>query len=210
MRNFAPCNACVFLGDESDKILHGRGLCEKHYKADQRRRQADTEHGEVAVDNHRSRELKAHQFIASKFQKFLFDLNHENVGVVLPVELVQEIRLLLSPLMTVSVRMAVPKSLPVEMLHVDTGILGDEGTQDDSQGDLSPQDEKIAKAYQDEILETTRASREQRRELAFEIINAGCEKLRKKYPDPKDFASLMSVTKLLLFLAGSDVIDDEQ
>jgi hypothetical protein len=114
------------------------GLCEKHYKAHLRRQQhsnGDAGDG-IITDRHISRELKAHQFLAERFQKFLHVLNHENVTLIMPAEQIQEIRLLLNPILVRSERIVVPRSLPTEML-IDLQ-LGDVSP-DESQGTVPSQ-----------------------------------------------------------------------
>jgi hypothetical protein len=207
-RRYAPCRICVAFGDETFKDLHALGLCEKHYKAS-RRGSADGMDNQMADDRHRSRELKAHQFVAQRFQRFLHELNHENVTAILPPEVIQEIRLLVNPVMTVSQRVAVPKSLPLEMLRESPLDILRDSPLEDFEGTVPTQSEDTyRRARRNEIMETAARNREERRKLAFEIIQAGYDVLEKKYTEPIAFAQLASVTKLLRSMAGSDVVDE--
>jgi hypothetical protein len=208
IRKYAPCRVCVALNDERDKEIHGLGLCERHYKAHLRRNANDVDN-QVTADRHRSRELKAHQFVAQRFQRFLHDLNHENVTTILAPEMIQEIRLLVSPVMTVSQRIAVPKSLPPEMLRDSPlDILRDSPLEEFEGTVPSESEDAYHRARQNEIMETAARNRGERRKVMLELIQVGYEALEKKYTEPEAFALLASGTKLLRSMAGSDVLDE--
>jgi len=114
-RKIGPCLQCSHLGDESDKELHGLGLCGKHYQADLRRR-GENPAAPSHSTRHAGRELKAHAYVAGLFQKFLLNLNDDRVTSICTAEYLQEVRLLLHPQQTVSQRFCVPRSLPTAMM----------------------------------------------------------------------------------------------
>ena len=202
-RKSGPCTVCVAFGDETDKQIHGLGLCEKHYKAHQRRRQA-AEAGEltsaaVAQDRH-DKELKAHQFVAEKFQKFLHILNHENTTMVLPVDDIHEIRLIVNPIMVRSQRIAVPRSLPTEMLTADPReiIAGIGDITENFQGTVPTEVDRRVLAARDRELRLTIVRRQRSNfSLAAEIIEAGFKALERNYSEPEAYRSLTEAVKLL-------------
>jgi hypothetical protein len=205
-RKVAPCIVCANLyHDERDKEIHGLGLCGKHHQAHLRRRKrlenGNAEAGIIA-DRHITQELRAHQFLAEKFQKFLHVLNHENITLLLSAEQIQEIRLMLNPVCVRSQRIAVPRSLPLEVL-IDVNM---------ELGDTSPQNCEATvalgalgmarEARKREIAETVAHQREQQA-LAFEIITAGFDELsREKYHDGERFKQLTLAIQLLRSLVG--------
>lgn len=204
-RKWGPCVVCVALGDEEDKKIHGLNMCEKHYKAHLRKRNIDPD-GNLDEDRHADRQREAHQFVAEKFQKFLHVLNHKKVKTVLPPVQVHEIRLLVTPPMVRSQRIAVPRSLPNDMLHENPlDIIADSGDSplENSVGTVPSEiDRRYLNAKAREVGETITQEKRERSNVAFEIIEAGYNALLDKYPSGEDFALLAAAHRLLRSLLG--------
>jgi hypothetical protein len=210
-RSWGPCVDCIrYRNDERDKEIHGVDRCEAHYRRHLRRRKRESgdDAAGIVTERHITQELQAHQFLAERFQKFLHVLNHEKITLIVPPEMIQELRLLINPLQVRSERIAVPRSLPTTTLL------------DLEQGDMSPEISEVTvtlgslamarEARKRELAETYTHMREQQA-LAFEIIKAGFDELstREKYKDGEAFKRLtLAVQMLKSLLAQPKTVSD--
>jgi hypothetical protein len=205
-RKWGPCVECVRIHhDERDKEIHGLDLCGKHHQAHLRRRKqegGDAEAG-IITERHMTQELRAHEFVAERFQKFLHVLNHEKVTLVLPPDLIQEIRLMLNPLQVRSQRIAVPRSLPLELLIDIEG--GGDMSPDESQETVALGSLAMAREARRRELKDIQAHLQEQQSLAFEVIKAGFDEMssREKYQHGGEpFKKLTLAVQLLRSLLG--------
>lgn len=208
IRKFGTCLACLAIGDETEKEIHAIGLCEKHYKQHLRNRPEGNDGTRPLIDDDKwaRRALKAHAFIAEKFQKFLHALNHEHVTMLIAAEQLHEIRLLVTPFMVRSQRFTAPRALPDDMtsyspLEVLEAMRLDRAMGDTSpenfDGDLSPEQKELAEKYRQARhadLTATLVRSRRRSHVATEIIDRGFQELSTEAATASDNARYSELT----------------
>lgn len=111
-RTTGVCTQCQVEGDLKPKELHGKGMCERHYRADKRRQEAELDpdlESRITEDRHAAARLRAHEFVAERTQTYLHVLlNHQKYQLIVPSEKIQQIRDLLNPIYGYSQRVASP------------------------------------------------------------------------------------------------------